>query len=395
VLEGSKGLLVEQVQRVEQGMGRGVRGGDDRCVVLLFGSDLTKVVNFPDTFDRFTPTTQAQIKLARQIAKQITSTSQKELLDVMAYSFNADPNWLRASKVAIVNAPKADQSYVEDYVEAERAAFDFACLQQYEKAADTLKPLADGAQDPSVKGYLKQQQAEYTNFFDKPTAQAILMTAVTSNSAVVKPIAGVQHTRIKAHNEQAMAAAEFLSRFDTPHQMLIWAMELRDRLIFDPDRTDDFEKAVQEMGQALGFQSARPEKETGKGPDNLWALGPNSLAVIECKSGAIGNDVAKKDCDQLHGSASWCDTQYPNIPRVPLIIHKSNKFGDQAFPAQDFRVIDAGKLAELKAAFTGYVEGVGTGENWRDKQRVGTQLLAQKLAGGMFVQAFTRPAEKT
>jgi DEAD/DEAH box helicase len=394
VLEGSKGLVIEQVQRVEQGMGRGVRSGDDRCVVVLFGSDLTKVVNFPETFDRFTPTTQAQIKLARQIATQIASTAKQELLNVMAYSFGADPSWLKASKVAIVNAPKADQSYFEEYVEAERAAFDYACIQQYEKAADTLKPLADGARDPLVKGYLKQQQAEYTNFFDKPTAQAILITAVASNSAVVKPIAGVQHARIKAHNEQAMAAADFLQRFTTPHQMLIWAMELRDRLVFDPDRTDDFEKAIQEVGQSLGFQSARPEKETGKGPDNLWALAPNSLAVVECKSGALGNEIAKKDCDQLHGSASWCDTQYPNVSRIPIIIHKTNKFGDQAFPAHDFRVVDAVKLTDLKTALSAYFEAVGTGENWRDKQRVGTQLLAQKLTGSMFVSAFTRPAEK-
>lgn len=394
VLEGSKGLIVEQVQRVEQGMGRGVRSGDDRCVVVLFGSDLTKVVNFPDTFDRFTPTTQAQIKLARQLANQITSTAKQDLLNVMTYSFTPDPKWLRASKVAIVNAPKADQSYVEDYVEAEREAFDLACVHQYEKAADTIKPAADSAQDPYVKGYLKQQQAEYCNFYDKPTAQAILTSAVGSNNAVVKPIAGVQHAKIKAHNEQAIAAADFLQRFKTPHQMLIWAMELRDRLVFDPDRTDEFEKAVQELGEALGFRSARPEKETDKGPDNLWALAANSIAVIECKSGAYGNDVSKKDCDQLHGSVSWCETQYPNVSRIPILIHKSNKFGHQAFPAQDFRVIDATKLTELKAAFTAYCEGVGTGENWRDKQRVGTQLLAQKLTGGQIIPAFTRPTEK-
>ncbi|MGC7916470.1 hypothetical protein ACP3W9_03195 [Vibrio anguillarum] len=35
---------VEKIQRIEQGMGRGVRSSDDYCVVLLTGKGLTSTI---------------------------------------------------------------------------------------------------------------------------------------------------------------------------------------------------------------------------------------------------------------------------------------------------------------------------------------------------------------
>ncbi len=38
-------ILSRQMQRIEQGMGRGVRANDDYCVVRIVGSKLTQRVN--------------------------------------------------------------------------------------------------------------------------------------------------------------------------------------------------------------------------------------------------------------------------------------------------------------------------------------------------------------
>jgi Rad3-related DNA helicase len=44
MLAGSAHVIGRQIQRIEQGMGRGVRANDDYCVVLLMGSSLTRTM---------------------------------------------------------------------------------------------------------------------------------------------------------------------------------------------------------------------------------------------------------------------------------------------------------------------------------------------------------------
>ena len=63
-LEDSEAMVVRQVQRIEQGIGRGVRSNDDFCVVLLLGSRLTQRIHAARNFARFSPATRAQLKLS-------------------------------------------------------------------------------------------------------------------------------------------------------------------------------------------------------------------------------------------------------------------------------------------------------------------------------------------
>lgn len=67
------------------------------------------------------------------------------------------------------------------------------------------------------------------------------------------------------------------------------------RMAFDPDRTEDFEETMRELGAFLGFNSQRPERELSAGPDNLWALETGTFRVIEAKSGATSEFIPKKD----------------------------------------------------------------------------------------------------
>jgi hypothetical protein len=390
VLDGSSSLLVEQVQRIEQGMGRGVRTADDQCVVILFGSDLTKVVNFPDTFGRFTPVTRAQFDLSRNLAKQIKGTSEADLMEVMSYSFSANSQWQLASKTAIAKADSTVSTFVPSYVESERAAFDWAYMGQFPKAVDALKPAADAEEDTYLKGILKQELAEYTNQFDKVTAQEILLSAVVSNSAVLKPLKGVQHVRTKAHQDQAKASRDFFAKFDTPAKIVVWAHELLDRLVFDPERTDQFEQAIKELGEALGFGSSRPEKETGKGPDNLWALGDSSYAIIEAKTGAVSPDISKSDCNQLLGSISWFKSQYPEFVGDPVMVHHSTTFSDQASPGESVRVLDKVGLGSLKAAFEKFCEAISPIDTKSDAGKIGAQLMIHKLTGTQILKTYTK-----
>jgi hypothetical protein len=73
VISDSQTGLRRQMQRIEQGMGRGVRSNDDYCVVLLIGAKLTARVKSPEGTALLTPATQAQLDLSRKVAKQLAN----------------------------------------------------------------------------------------------------------------------------------------------------------------------------------------------------------------------------------------------------------------------------------------------------------------------------------
>jgi Rad3-related DNA helicase len=85
VLSDSQSALRRQMQRIEQGMGRGVRSNDDYCVVLLLGAKLTARVKSPEGTALLTPATQAQLVLSRKVAKQLADVDLKGLKEVIAF----------------------------------------------------------------------------------------------------------------------------------------------------------------------------------------------------------------------------------------------------------------------------------------------------------------------
>jgi len=147
---------------------------------------------------------------------------------------------------------------------------------------------------------------------------------------------------------------------------VLWAKALLADLSWDPDKTDKFEAAMQELGHFLGFGSQRPDKTyKDGGPDNLWALSGVRFAVIECKSGVEdpAKPVSKDFCNQLLGSESWFKTRYEgNVSADLVLIHPSNKFGPAASPAANMRVMDAASLQRLKVAVDGLVKAVVFGD---------------------------------
>src|SRR5213075_360576 len=60
ILFGTDQILNQRLQRVEQGMGRGVRSNDDHCLVFLMGKTLINFLYRADAKNRFSAATRAQ-----------------------------------------------------------------------------------------------------------------------------------------------------------------------------------------------------------------------------------------------------------------------------------------------------------------------------------------------
>lgn len=75
LLLGSEKTKDEIIQKIEQGMGRGVRSSDDFCGVILLGKALNGAVFLGSSLERFSPATKAQIQLSQQLVSILPDTT--------------------------------------------------------------------------------------------------------------------------------------------------------------------------------------------------------------------------------------------------------------------------------------------------------------------------------
>lgn len=383
LLDGTKRQLVRQIQRIEQGMGRGVRSSDDHCVVLLLGGRLTQRLHEPEAEEMFSSATRAQIALGKGVATQIRGKSIDELKPILDLCFEQDDDWVRAGRNAVVNAIPAMGGHLDENQVMLRAAFDAVRINRCDVAAAKVQEAINGTTEPKFKGYLMQQLAEYTNMTDPAQAQEIQLAALGLNSRLLKPIAGATYKKLSAPAlSQAKAATKFMNQFLEGNDLVIWINGLLDDLEWGEEGSKRFEAAMAALGSFLGFGSQRPEDEIGRGPDNLWALGGLNYFVIECKSGAVSAPkISKGDTNQLNGSINWFREKYDKTcTMTPIMVHPKTSFEHAASPHEAIRIIHRNGLKKLRNAVRAYTVALSASSGYTDTKMVEKQLFHHKLS---------------
>ena len=392
ILDGTKRQLARQVQRIEQGMGRGVRSSDDHCAVLLLGRRLTERLHHPETAEFFSSATQAQIVLGREVSNQVRGESLNKFREILELCIDQDDQWVRAGRNAIVSAPPINDRPLDQNQVWLREAFDAARILRFDVAIKKVQDAVTATHDPQVRGYLKQQLAEYTNFLNPAKAQELQLSAMSENSQLLRPISGATYSRLNAPAiGQAMAAVAYMNKFLEGNDLLIWVNSLCEDLMWGEEGSRGFEAAIKDLGLFLGFGSARPEDDVGKGPDNLWALGDLKYLVIECKSGATkAKKISKSDTNQLNGSIAWFDNTYDNSCRMtPIMIHPKIIFEHAASPHASIRMMNCDGLAKLKKAIGDYSVSLASSSEFKNAKEVEKQLMHHKLSAQSIVGLYT------
>jgi hypothetical protein len=393
LLSDSEYFLGQMIQRIEQGMGRAIRANDDHCVVILMGHTLTKQLCSPAAINRFTPATKAQFHLSMKLARQIGQATLDQLKSVMSYLLNRDAEWMNASKGALVDLKYDPKGTVSQVALARRKSFNYGRIRDYTKATAALQEIVDGASEPRLRGWLKLQLADFTNFVDPAQSQVILASAVADNSFIVRPIEGIRYGRLDPVKvEQAQRIAQFVAGFSDTNSFVIEAHSLLEALVFAPESSEQFECAIKSLAQLLGFEGQRPERETGKGPDVLWALGHMRYLVIECKNGATAKEISKQDSDQLSGSMNWFASMYDTpCTAVPIMIHPVEVFSRQASPHRESRIITTAKLDALQSAVRKFVKSIALLNNLKDHKEIARLLSLHGLTADQLVARYTLP----
>jgi hypothetical protein len=385
--------LRRQIQRIEQGMGRGIRGADDYCGVILFGAQLTSRLLSKEGQEMLTPATQAQLKLSKHLAAQMGGATIQDIRSVIDRCLQRDKGWVAASKQALLQAGKQQGLRIESGQVAARGAFDDARFGEHTRAADLLSRAANEANDDAYKAWLKVRLAEVTNFFDRAEAQRILQSAHRLNRSVLRPAAGVAYEKLHgSRGEQAIATQTFFrDRFLQGPERILFAESLTDALKFEPETADKFESAVRDLGKAIGLLSQRPEREFGEGPDNLWLLKNGRYLVIECKNGSTSTDgISKTDLGQLDQAMTWFRKRYGSDIQVsPVIIHPLRTLGPQATAPDGLRIIDAPKLDALRGAFVNFVKSIAPDPELANAGKIREALASHGLGDAILLDRFT------
>ena len=396
VLSGTSVNLRRQVERIEQGMGRGVRSNEDYCVVFLLGAKLTGRLRSPEGQEMLTPATRAQLELSRKIAKQLGSPSLEDVKAVALQCLDRDSNWIKVSKKALVGL-KADEELRLDHAKlALRAAFDHARANQHKDALSVLDVAIDATEDDQVKAWLLARKAAFQHLVDGEGAQKTLIVAHKMEPRVTKPLHGAAYKKLSAATGQQASTliANHQSRFMDSTAMKLYADGLCSDLQFSPDTADKFEAAINDLAWFLGISGHRPEKDYKEGPDNLWALPNGTFTVIECKNGVTANDgISKKDAGQLGQSIAWFGKRYPASNSVPIIIHPERKLGQGASDVPGMRVIDVKGLEKMRKNLRAFAMQLTDFDVSANASEVAKRLAQFELNTDAFVNAYSGPVK--
>ena len=262
VLEGSATINTNLAQRVEQGMGRGTRGGGDHCVVLLLGKDLVGWVSRGSNLNLLTNTTQEQVRVGIEVSGEIASG--RELYETIKKCLGRAPDWTQFHADALADAtgrPSVDARSLK-VAAAERRYFAQLLAGYHGKAVDVIEKFVaeDKDLDGKIRGWLLELGARGANLSgDTVKRDQLQHNAYSCNRNLQRPASGAFYTPLMATTRQAEDIVGYIQQFALYGGALIDFEQIADLLV--PTATSNqFEEALKKFGQVIGFASERPEK---------------------------------------------------------------------------------------------------------------------------------------
>jgi len=215
--------------------------------------------------------------------------------------------------------------------------------------------------DYQLRGWLKQRGASYLNVVDPETARTLQANARIDSNYILKTPTQVTARPLSANANQAAAAAQYMSdNYSTMRNFELGIEALLRDLTPSTESGSHkrFEAAFEKLGFILGFDSYRPDKETGRGPDNLWAMSAGRHWVVEAKSEATSATIKRDYLGQLSHSADWFEAAYPS-PSLTTRRSSAGRSSRSTFPSSASRCMSTRRDSSTGCTSTHAQRGYG------------------------------------
>lgn len=357
--ENSDLINIKIAQKIEQGLGRSVRGEKDYSVIIITGDDLVRFVKSSQTNKYFSDQTKKQVELGLEITKlsqeEISNGAEpiKVLVDLINQSLKRDEGW-KAFYNEEMNSIQTEMKFnsIQDVLLVEYKAEEANYLKDYETATELMQKLADEIIDQTTeKGWYLQVLARYNYPLSKSKSNSIQKSAFLKNKQLLKPKEGISYKKLEFINEnQIKRIKKWLSSFSSFQDMTITIDGILCNLSFGID-SEKFEKSLQQVGEMLGFLSERPEKEYKKGPDNLWCGVDNHYFLFECKSEVEEKraEINKHEAGQMNTHCGWFEQEYGNVSVNNILIIPIKYLSYYANFTHKVEIMRKKKLMSLKS----------------------------------------------
>lgn len=393
VVAQSDRIMKERIQKIEQGMGRGVRSNSDYCIVILMGNELTDAIYSRKAYEYFSEATRAQYELSETICDNANGFN--EIAELVERILLRDEEWVLLCKN---NASKIKYNKKVNYnnlTVSNRKAYNLCEIGKIQEATRVMLAEANQIKDTKLKGYYEQQRAEYVNLYDKNAAQELMRSAKSKNKYLLNPIDGIQTSRsldnvVINQTKGIMKYVVDRNMEDDNNKYILHMRNILDKLVFEKDSHEAFEEAIKEIMNALGFKACRPEKETGIGPDDFCIISEKECIVVECKNETKTDKISKHDCEQLLGSLNWFKQSYPTrYSAISVMIHNSNVYDKDGFPDEKTRIMTPNLLDKFKKNIMDFCTAFTRCDNYMQEEKLDGLLKNYSLLGKNIIESYT------
>ena len=350
-------MNIRIAQKVEQGLGRSVRGEKDYSIIVLVGGDLVKFAKSPLTSKYFSSQTRKQIEIGIQVAAFANEDSENEkpyrvLVNLMNQALGRDEGWKEYYSEEMENIEiEAKRDGIHDILKNEYDAEQQFIIGEYDRACDLAQSLCDKFLDNKFeRGWYLQQLARYKYRMSKVESNQIQKSAFQNNLQLLKPREGISYKKLEFINQSRVSRIkEWISQYSDYQEMLISVDGILQNLSFGMP-SEKFEIALKELGESIGFLSQRPDKEIKKGPDNLWCGVENQYFLLECKNEVEETraEISKHEAGQMNSHSAWFESIYSDAKCKRILIIPTKKLSYHADFTHSVEIMRKQSLKQLK-----------------------------------------------
>lgn len=357
-------INIKVAQKIEQGLGRSVRGERDYTTIIITGANLVKFMKSPETRKYFSDQTNRQIRIGEDIAKESSLEKDgakplKPIYDLMGLCLKRDDGWKRFYKTTMDSMPitKAEHPLLER-LEKERAADVAFMKKDWPEVIKIYREIANSIESDTLEqGWYLQELAKYMCHSSKTEALKAQKSAYAHNQYLLT-VETVNYKKVDMLDDTSLKNIKaYIGKFTDYASLKLNIDEILSNLSMGSG-SKKFEGALQQIGMLLGFRSQRPDNEFKKGPDNLWAMPSGEYVVFECKNEVeLSRDsISKGEAGQMEMHCGWFEEEYGKDTKVTYIwIHPTNKLSVEANLTHTVQVMTPAKLELFKKHLLSYV----------------------------------------
>lgn len=383
------------VQKIEQGLGRSVRGEKDYCAILILGGDLTSYIRSADNRNIFSPQTREQINIGFEISNMGSNAKQDtdDIISTIQQCLSREDGWKNyySSRMDSIQYTTRERTKLLNILQQEKKAYDEENIGNYEKAASIMQDIANSCEVQSEKAWYLQEKARLLYNISQSRAEPVQEAAYKINTQLLKPqkhFNGNEHTINHLKCNQIIQEMRKYNNFEDFYSKLECIL---DNLSIGTE-ADTAESAYCKLGELLGYSSSRPDKETGQGPDVLWGSSDNNYILIECKTEVkpSRDGIDKSEAGQMEQHCAWFEHKYHTNNYLPVIVIATNSLSGKAHFSHNIEVLKDDGISRLKKQVEDFfIEFINCNLSGIDADFVNKQLVVHKLHDDYFIRKFT------